>query len=359
MKALILSGGRGIRLRPLTHTIPKQLVPVANKPILHYVIENVVEAGIKNIGIIIDAHTGNQIKEYVLKQKWRQEVFFEFITQSAPLGLAHAVKIAQDFIKDDKFLVYLGDNLIGTGITEFKQEFKEKNLDALLLLKKVKNPHMFGVVKLDSSGHIQEIIEKPKEFISPLALVGIYFFSPQIFLAIESIKPSWRGELEITDAIKKLLEMKKNVHSKILQTWWIDTGKKDDLLTANILILRKLIRSSCIEGKIEGDSLIEGRIVIEKGSNIINSTIKGSVVVGKNVRIENSYVGPYVSIGDGCKIINSHIVNSVILENCVISNVKKMEASLIGKEVRIIQDSRLESVGRFKFTLSDNSEVHL
>lgn len=337
MKALILSGGKGTRLKPLTHTIAKQLIPVANKPILSYVMDHVSQSGIKDMGIIIAPETGEAIKAHIKDGSiWRLNV--TYIMQEEPLGLAHAVKVARPFLKDSPFVMYLGDNLLKEGIKESVKSFKSEKQDALIYLKKVDNPSAFGVAQLDKNGNIIRLVEKPKRPISNLALVGVYLFSPKIHKSIDGIKPSRRGELEITDAISKLIKMGGTVKYHILDGWWLDTGKKDDLLAANTAILDDYLEEDIQTQAIERSS-ISGRIRTEKGTKIINSTIRGPVAIGKNALIRRSFIGPYTSIGDNVKIIDSVIEHAVILEGAEVLGVERLEDSIIGRETKVIRGS--------------------
>lgn len=353
MKGLILSGGKGTRLRPLTYTSAKQLVPVANKPILFYVIDNLVNADIKEIGIIISPETGEEIKRAVGKgDRWGIKV--EYILQEKPAGLAHAVKTARHFLGDSPFVMYLGDNLIGGGITKFTKFFYKTKSDAVVLLKPVENPSSFGVAEVNSDGTIIRLVEKPKEPKSNLALVGIYIFSPEIHKAIDEIKPSARGELEITDAIQRLVKKKKNVHSHLLDEWWLDTGKKDDILVANTIVLDEIIERK-IEGEVDVKSKISGRVKIEKGANIIDSTIRGPVVIGENCKVENSFIGPYSSIGNSSTIIKSALEHCVLLEGCEVNMIDRLEDSLLGRRARVNKNTKKHHAHRL--SIGDDSVV--
>ncbi len=354
MKALILSGGKGTRLRPLTYSGAKQLVPVANKPILFYCIDNIVEAGIKEIGIVISPETGQEIKNAVGDGN-RWGVNIHYITQDLPQGLAHAIKVAQNFLADSPFVMYLGDNLIGTGINKFVDEFKRNAKEALILLKEVENPRQFGVALLSEEGRVIRLIEKPDTPPSNLALVGIYIFSPKIHEAIQRIKPSKRGELEITDAIQELINMGIMVKSFVLDTWWIDTGKKDDLLTANAIILDEYIKKE-IKGKLK-ESKIIGRVKIEEGVIVINSTLRGPSVIGRNAFIENSFIGSFTSIGESSKIIDSSLEHCVIMNDSILKGVERLEDSLIGRNVKITQNQSKHKA--LRLMVGDYSEVDI
>lgn len=272
LKGLVLSGGKGTRLRPLTHTAAKQLVPVANRPILYYVLDNLLEAGIRDVGIIISPETGKAIQEALGNgSAWGMKL--EYILQDDPLGLAHAVKVAQPFLGANSFIMYLGDNLIGSGIGGFCETFEKTNADASILLKKVNNPSSFGIAEINSEGQVCRLVEKPEEPGSNLALVGIYFFSSQIHDAISRIQPSSRGELEITDAIQELLEQGCSVLSHQLDSWWLDTGKKDDLLTANSVVLDEWVKRELL-GEIDQESQVSGRVRLARGSKVTRSTVR-------------------------------------------------------------------------------------
>jgi len=333
MKALVLSGGRGTRLRPITYTGAKQLVPIANRPILAYILDNISNVGIKEVGMIISPETGTEIRKTMGDgSKWGLSI--KYILQEEPKGLAHAVLVGRDFLGDSPFVMYLGDNLIGCGIEGFVETFRTTGADAVILLKPVDNPSSFGVADVDKDGKILKLEEKPKNPSSNLALVGVYIFSPHIHTAIDSIKPSARGELEITDAIQELIRMGRPVHSHLLETWWLDTGKKDDLLAANTIVLDEWFKRK-IEGDVDEGSQVTGRVTVEKGAVVRNSTLRGPMVVGAGSLVEDSFIGPYTSIGAGSRIKKSSIEHCVILSGAVIEHVDRMEDSLIGRDARV------------------------
>lgn len=334
MKALILCGGKGTRLKPLTNTMAKQLLPVANKPILYYILQQITEAGINDIGIIISPETGQNIKEAVgADSQWDAQI--TYVLQPEPLGLAHAVKTAEDFLGDSPFLMFLGDNLIEGGIKAFVEQFDHHLPDALILLKEVPDARLFGVVELSTLGKVTRLVEKPSQPKSNLALVGVYFFTPEIHQAIAQIKPSWRGELEITDAIQKLLDTGKKVQSHIIEGWWLDTGKKDDLLEANRVVLGGLLQRS-IKGEVDAESQVVGRVEIRQGTKVEKSVIRGPVSIAEECRIKNSLIEPFTSIAAGTTIEQSCIEHSVILENCSISNIERLADSIIGRGTQVI-----------------------
>jgi len=352
MKALVLSGGKGTRLRPLTFTCAKQLIPVANKPILGYVLDQVASTSIKNVGIITAPETGNTVKEYVGDgDKWNLTV--AYIPQE-PLGLAHAVKTAQPFLGKDSFVMCLGDNVTGQGLNTFVTKFEKENLDGLIILKEVEDPSSFGIAQLDTKGNITKLVEKPKTPIGNLAIIGTYLFSNKVHKAIAKIKPSWRGELEITDAIQEMIKMGFKVKAEILNSWWLDTGKKDDILSANAKILDEYIEKD-IKG-IVTNCTIDGRVKVEPDAHITNSTIRGPCIVGKNASIKNSFIGPYTSIGDNTKIEDSHIEYCVILENVTIKNVERLEDSLIGKNAKVTRNTKNRAL---KLHIGDCSEAEV
>ncbi|MFA5779059.1 MAG: glucose-1-phosphate thymidylyltransferase [Elusimicrobiota bacterium] len=351
MKALVLSGGKGTRLRPITHTSAKQLVPVANKPILFYGLEAIADSGIKDVGIIV-GDTKNEIMSAVGDGK-KFGIKVTYIPQEAPLGLAHAVKIAQSFLKDDEFVMYLGDNLIRDGIKSFVDEFRKKKPNAQILLAKVPNPQQFGVAEL-KDGKIVRLVEKPKQPKSDLALVGVYMFDKNIFEAVNNIKPSWRGELEITDAIQYLVEKKFTVIPHIINGWWKDTGKLEDMLEANRIILDTLKKENL--GIVE-NSKIEGKVVIQKNAEIKNSTIRGPVIIGENCKIINSYIGPFTSVYFNTVIENSEIEHSIILENSKVKDVRRIADSLIGQNVEILKSEKKPQA--YRIMVGDSSRLEI
>ena len=351
MKGLILSGGKGTRLRPLTYTSAKQLVPVANKPVLFYGIEALVEAGIRSIGFVV-GDTADEIRAAVGDgSPWGIDV--TYIEQDAPRGLAHAVLISQDFIKDDPFVVYLGDNLLNKSIRPFVQQFVKERPAAQILLAHVPDPQMFGVAELDGNRVIR-LIEKPAKPKSDLALVGVYMFGSEIFDSVQQIKPSFRNELEITDAIQHLIDKGLMVTPHIVDGWWKDTGKLEDILEANRLILEMM--ESRIDGEIDSDSRIEGNVIIEKGAQIKQSTVRGPAIIGARTQIISGYVGPFTSIMNDVKIIDSEIEHSIVMEHSTISELgNRITDSLIGRNVRIYRQPVKPSA--YRFMLGDNSEV--
>lgn len=356
MKALILSGGKGTRLRPLTYTGAKQLVPVANKPILWYGIEAIAKASITDIGIIISPETGEEIKT-VTGNGEKFGVQITYILQSEPLGLAHAVKTAADFLQDSPFVMYLGDNLIQDEMEQFLAYFQAKSLDSLILLRQVPNPSAFGVATVDDQGKVLALVEKPEHPTSNLALVGLYFFAPTIHQAIANIEPSARGELEITDAIEYLISHDYGVESLQLEGWWLDTGKKDDLLAANQIILDTLVEKN-IQGTVDERSKISGRVTIGPHSQVINSVIRGPVAIGPNCHLENCFIGPYSSIAEGVKIKGADLEHSVVLQGASIVAVEqRIVDSVIGKNAKIFPAPRRPQA--LRFLIGNDSQVEL
>ena len=356
MKALILSGGKGTRLRPLTYTGAKQLVPVANKPILWYCIESIVAAGVTDIGIIISPETGDEVQNKTGNGD-RFGAKITYILQSQPAGLAHAVKIAQPFLGEESFIMFLGDNLVELPLDNFLNSFLQKQLDALILLKQVANPSAFGVAQVDADGKVIQLVEKPKNPLSNLALVGIYFFKATIHEAIAQIAPSARGELEITDAIQKLIDTDKSVEASEIKGWWLDTGKKDDILSANQIVLDARLTSQNL-GEIDAISNISGRVQIGAGSKIINCKIRGPVIIGENCHLEHAYIGPYTSISDHVTIIDTEIEHSVILNDSTINGIQqRIIDSLIGQRVSMqVSPKRPQAL---RFMVGDDSQLEI
>lgn len=351
MKALILSGGKGTRLRPLTHTGAKQLVPVANKPILFYTIEAVRAAGISEIGIVVgDTHA--EVKAAVGDgSNWDARV--TYIHQEAPLGLAHAVKISEGFIDGDSFVMYLGDNLIKDGIVGFVDEYRSSDANAQILLAHVPNPQEFGVAELEGE-RVVRLVEKPQKPATDLALVGVYMFDRHIFEAVNSIKPSARGELEITDAIQYLIDHGYRVQSHIITGWWKDTGKLEDMLEANRLMLDGI--ETNVAGKVDRASEIAGRVAIGAGTVVTSSVVRGPVIIGRECKLDHAFVGPYTSINDRVTIRGSEVEHSIILEDSQVIDIgSRLEDSLIGKNVRICRNGRKPAA--YRMMLGDNSEV--
>ncbi len=351
MKALVLAGGSGTRLRPITHTSAKQLVPVANKPILFYGLEQIVAAGVTDV-IIIVGDTEQEIRDAVGDGS-ALGLNPTYVRQDAPRGLAHAVLTAADHLGDDDFIMFLGDNLIEGGITHVVEHFNAERPAASILLKKVPDPHRFGVAELDDAGHVVRLVEKPADPPSDLALVGVYLFTHKIIDAARRIQPSARGELEITDAIQQLLDDGERVISSKVEGWWLDTGKKDELLEANRIVLGSIRRD--IRGEIDADSQAVGEVVLHEGAKLINSTVRGPAVIGAGAVIEDAYIGPFTSIAPGCLIRRSEVEHSVVLERCEVSDVPRMESSLLGRDVVIGLSSNKPKA--FRFMLGDDSQV--
>jgi glucose-1-phosphate thymidylyltransferase len=356
MKGLILSGGKGTRMRPITHTAAKQLLPVANKPILFYAVEALIAAGISDLGIIISPETGPDVRA-VVGDGTRWGIKITYIVQDEPKGLAHAVKTARPFLQDDPFVMYLGDNLIKDGVGPLVTRFNQGKADAFILLREVANPSSFGVAQLDASGRILCLEEKPAKPKSNLALVGVYLFNKNIHKAIDEIQPSRRGELEITDAIQRLIDTKFHVDSHILTSWWLDTGKKDDMLEANRVVLDEMTEVA-MEGQIDEATRISGRVHIGKGSILKNCIVRGPAVIGKDCQLEDSYVGPFTSIGDGARVSHAEIEHSILRENTQIRDYHgRIVDSLIGVNVELTR-SQTKPVA-YRLMLGDDSKVEV
>ena len=353
MKALVLAGGSGTRLRPITYTSAKQLVPVANKPILFYGLEQIRDAGITDVGIIVgDTHA--EI-ETAIGDGSSLGISPTFIRQDEPLGLAHAVLTAADFLGDEDFVMFLGDNLIEGGITGMVQAFEDQRPATQLLLKKVPDPQRFGVAVLRDDGSIDRLVEKPTEPPSDLALVGVYLFTNRILDAARRIEPSWRGELEITDAIQRLLDDGHEVRASIVDGWWLDTGKKDELLDANRIVLGTIDRR--IDGDVDDASEITGNVIIEAGAVIESSVIRGPAIIGRGAQIRDAYVGPFTSIGDDVHMTATEIEFSVVMARSRVADIARIEGSLLGRDVDIRRAERRPAATRFM--LGDHSQVEI
>jgi glucose-1-phosphate thymidylyltransferase len=351
VKGLILSGGKGTRLRPITHTSAKQLIPVANKPVLFYGIEALAAAGIEQVGIIIAPETGEEIRA-AAGDGSRFGVSITYIVQERPAGLAHAVLTAESFLGGDPFVMYLGDNLLQGGIVELVERFKSSQCDALILLTQVPDPENYGVAELDGE-RVVRLVEKPANPVSDLALVGVYMFSASVHDAARAISPSARGELEITDAIQQLVDGGRRVEPHIVSGWWKDTGQLADMLEANRLIL-DVMEGGC-EGVLE-DSQLDGRVLVAAGARLERSTVRGPAIIGAGAHLVDAYVGPYTAVGERCVIDSAEVENSILLAGCEVRALDgRVESSLLGRNVRIGRDAR--SPRAYRFMLGDNSEV--
>ncbi len=351
LKGLILSGGRGTRLRPLTYTSAKQLVPVANKPVLFYGIESMAAAGITEIGIIIAPETGEEIRA-AAGDGSRFGVSITYVVQDAPLGLAHAVLTAEEFLGDSPFVVYLGDNLLRDGINALVEAFRRERPDALILLTPVSDPENYGVAELDGDS-VSRLVEKPEEPSTDLALVGVYMFTSSIFDAARAIEPSARGELEITDAIQHLVDHRLRVDPHIVQGWWKDTGRVDDILEANRLILDDLRER--VEGELV-ESRVDGRVVIEPGVRLERALVRGPAIIGAGSTITDAYVGPYTAIGENVVVARAELEHSILLAGSSVRDLQgRMEASLVGKDVAIARSPAMPRA--YRFVVGDNADI--
>jgi glucose-1-phosphate thymidylyltransferase len=353
MKALVLSGGAGTRLRPITHTSAKQLVPVANKPVLFYGLEAIRDAGVTDVGIIVgDTHA--EI-EAAVGDGSELGIRVTYIRQTAPLGLAHCVLIAADFLGDDDFVMYLGDNFIIGGITELVAEFQAGSYDAQILLTRVDNPSQFGVAELGADGRVTTLVEKPKQPKSDLALVGVYMFRSGIHEAVQSIKPSARGELEITDALQWLIDEGRDVRPHLVTGYWKDTGRLEDMLECNRKVLESIEPS--VRGTVDGESTLTGRVIVEEGAVLERTTVRGPAIIGRDTVLRDTYVGPFTSIYFGCTLEDTEIEHSIVLEQSIIRGVGRIEDSLIGKEVEVVPSAALPRAHRLM--LGDHSKVSI
>jgi glucose-1-phosphate thymidylyltransferase len=354
MKALVLSGGSGTRLRPITHTSAKQLVPVANKPVLFYGLEAIADAGITDVGIVV-GDTAPLI-EAAVGDGSKFGINVTYLRQDAPRGLAHGVVIAREFLGDDDFVMYLGDNFIVGGITGLVEEFTTARPEAQIMLTRVSDPGAFGVAELDeATGLVKNLEEKPKEPKSDLALVGVYLFTPAIHDAVASLKPSWRGELEITEAIQWLLDNGRTVNSTTITGYWKDTGNVTDMLEVNRLVLESL--EPRLEGEVDDASEIIGRVVVEAGARVSRSRIVGPAIIGAGSKVDGAYVGPFTAIDADCSVTDSEIEYSIVLSNASIQGVGRIEASLIGHYAQVTPAPRVPRAHRL--VLGDHSKVQI
>ena len=353
MKGLVLAGGSGSRLRPITHTSAKQLVPVANKPILFYGLEQIREAGVREVGIIV-GDTAAEIREAVGDGS-RFDLEVTYIPQDAPLGLAHAALTAEPFLGDDDFVMFLGDNLIEGGIAHVVEAFQRDAPAAQLLLKRVPDPQRFGIAVLDDAGAIVRLVEKPKDPPSDLALVGVYLFTSAILDAARRIEPSWRGELEITDAIQLLVEEGNVVRASLVEGWWLDTGKKDELLEANRVVLSGLVGH--VDGELDEGSSVTADVIVEEGARLVRSHVRGPAVIGRDAVLEDVFVGPFTSVAAGCRLERCEVEYSVLMERCHIRDVPRIEGSLLGRDVRIARTERRPAAHRF--LLGDHADIEI
>ena len=355
MKGLILSGGKGTRLRPLTFTSAKQLIPLANKPVLFRAIQSIRDAGIDDIGIVIAPETGAEIKS-VVGDGSRWDARITYILQDEPRGLAHAVKISRDFVGDSRFVMFLGDNCIQGGIHRLIEQFAASDYNSQIVLTRVADPRQYGVAVLRPDGSIERLIEKPKDPPSNLALVGVYMFDRHVFEAVEAIQPSWRNELEITDAIQWLVANRYRVYPYVHTGWWVDTGKREDMLEANALVLEELVPHR--EGEIDAHSTVDSRVTLEKGARIVRSVVRGPTIIGENTQIINSYIGPFTSIDRDCVIEDAEIERSIVLEQCQIAGIPaRIHDSLIGR--RAVITHAMGKPNGYRLLLGDYSQAAL
>ena len=357
IKGLILAGGHGTRLRPLTHTGPKQLIPIANKANILYCLEDLRDAGIKEIGVILGTNMPEKVKELLGDgKKWGVKI--RYIVQGAPKGIAHAIYCSKKFMGNDPFVVYLGDNIIAGGIKGLVERFRAENADGAVALCKVKDPNRFGVAELDSKGNIIGSVEKPKVPKSDLAIIGIYIFTKTVFSIIRKQKPSWRNELEVTDSIQGMIDKGFKIQSHVVTGWWKDTGKPEDILDANHLVLDDLEPS--MEGKVDKDADIKGRVSIGKGTVIREgSVIKGPTIIGKDCVIgPHTYIGPYTAIGDGCKVVGGEIEASILMNGVEVSCGKRLVNSLIGANCVIGKAEGHKPEG-IRLVVGENSNIKI
>jgi glucose-1-phosphate thymidylyltransferase len=349
----VLAGGRGTRLRPLTHSMAKQLAPVANRPILHYVLDHLRDAGVGDVGVVISPETGDQIRAALASNPWGARL--TFIEQPRPLGLAHAIMVSRDYLGREPFVMYLGDNLIERGIAEFTRTLDRERADAAILLKEVPDPRLFGVAELDGDGRVVRLVEKPAAPTSRLALVGVYLFTPAVHEVIAALSPSARGEYEITDAIQGLLDRGRRVASAVLDGWWLDAGKKDDLLEANRLVLDGWGRRD-VAGEVDAGSRVVGRVVLAAGARLVASTVEGPAVIGPGTTVERSRIGPHTSIGAGCAVLDSTVERSVVMDGVRLVGVRRLAESLIAPHATVVGVAGGRGV---RLVIGEDSQVEL
>lgn len=354
MKALVLCGGKGTRLRPLTYTIPKQLIPIANRPVVHYVMEHLHAAGIREVGVIVAPETAEQIRAALRDNPW--QFALTFLTQDQPRGLAHTLVVARDFLGSDPFVMYLGDNLIGSGLESPLDLFRRQHADAVILLKEVPDPRRFGVAVTDGAGRLIQLVEKPAQPPSNLALVGVYIFSPAIHDAVRAIPPSPRGELEITDAIQELLQRGRLVLGQPLQAWWLDCGKKDDLLEANRAVLDEWIQRD-VQGSVDDTSKVIGRVVLEAGAQIVHSEVRGPAVIGASTIVERAFIGPYTSVGRRCVVRATALEHCVLLDGARVDGAERLEDSVLGRNAVVSRS--VTNHQALRLLIGDDAEVTL
>ncbi|HVE92850.1 MAG TPA: glucose-1-phosphate thymidylyltransferase [Actinomycetota bacterium] len=351
MRGLVLAGGTGSRLRPLTYTSAKQLIPVANRPILFYVLADLARAGIQDVGIIVAPTTGDEIRAAVGDGS-TFGLNVQYIDQPEPLGLAHAVLTAEWYLAGEPFVMYLGDNLLQEGVGSLVEEFEREKPNASILLTPVPNPQAFGVAELQGD-RVVRLVEKPQDPPSNLALVGVYLFDRNIFDAARAIQPSWRGELEITDAIQHMVTAGLDVRPHLVRGWWLDTGKKDDMLEANRTVLESI--PPRMEGEVDTASRIEGRVVVEAGATILRSHVRGPAVIGAGARVTDSYIGPFTAVGEGCVVESSEVEHSILMTDSQVSGVRRVSDSILGRRSVVSRDG--SSPVAYRFMIGDQSTV--
>lgn len=352
MKALVLCGGKGTRLRPLTYALPKQLVPIANRPVVHYVMDHLRAAGIRDVGVIVAPETRDQIQDSLTRNPWGFSL--TFLLQEQPLGLAHTLLVARDFTGSDPFVMYLGDNLLGTGLNTVLDLFHGERADAVVRLKEVADPRKFGVAVVDDAGRLIRLLEKPDPPPSNLALVGVYVFSPAVHEAVSEITPSRRGELEITDALQRMLQTGRRVLGERLHTWWLDCGKKDDLLEANRVVLDEWIQRD-IRGEVDEESRVAGRVVLEDDAHVERSEVRGPAVIGTGTVVRDAFIGPYTSVGRGCTVRNAALEHCVVLDGVRVEGVARLEDSVLGRNAVVRRSAGNHQA--LRVLIGDDAEV--